>query len=123
MQTIGWRAQSHRLVESWEFVPDVLSPRSVEISLYPTSHPQSVTTVRIQIHWFVTGDYYVHYTESRGETQYQCRWERHSKTNALKTHFHPLPDAGEAVDSHIGTHPLVVSFVVLNWMRERVEQL
>ena len=123
MQMIGRRAQSHRLVESWEFVPDELSPRSVEISLHPTLYPQSVTTARIQIHWFVTGDYYVHYIESLEETQYQCRWDRHPKTNAPRTHFHPPPDAGEAVDSHIGTHPLAVLFAVLDWISERIEQL
>ena len=123
MQTIGRRAQSHRLVESWEFVPDTLSPRSVEIALHPTLYPESVTTARIQIHWFVTGDYYFHYIESCGETQYQCRWDRHPKTNAPRTHFHPPPDAGEPVHSHIGTHPLAVLFAVLDWISERVEQL
>jgi len=29
MQTVGRRAQSHRLIESWEFVPDGLSLRSL----------------------------------------------------------------------------------------------
>ena len=123
MQTIGRRAQSHRLVTSWEFVPNSLSPRSLEISLHSAAYPESVTAARIEIHWFVTGDYYVHYIETRGETQYQCRWDRHPKTNAPRTHFHPPPNAGEAVDSPVGTHPLAVLFAVLDWVNERVDQL
>jgi len=123
LQTIGRRAQSHPLVDSWKFVPDSLSPRSLEITLRPAVYPQPVETARIDIHWFVTGDYYFHYFEDRNDTTYQCRWDRHPKTDAPRAHFHPPPDAGAATDSSVGTHPLGVLFAVLDWVGERVDQL
>jgi len=72
MQTIGRRAQSHRFVESWEFVPDALSPRLLEISLHSAAYLESVTTAQIQTNWFVTGDYYLSTRrESRRLRRYQ----------------------------------------------------
>ena len=123
MQTIGRRAQSHPLADSWAFVPDGLSPRSLVLTFRPAVYPQSVATARIEIHWFVTVDYYFHYIEGWGETQYQCRWDRHPKTDAPRTHFHPPPDAGAATDSPLGEHPLAVLLAVLDWVNERIEQL
>ena len=123
LQTVGRRAQSHPLVDSWTFVPDALSPRSLKITLRPDVYPQAVETARIDVHWFVTGDYYFHYIEDWMDRTYQCRWDRHPKADAPRAHFHPPPDAGTATDSPVGTHPLAVLFAVLDWVNERVDQL
>ncbi|GAD53896.1 hypothetical protein MBEHAL_2656 [Halarchaeum acidiphilum MH1-52-1] len=82
-----------------------------------------VDAVRLEIHWFDTDDYYVHYIETRGDASYQCRWDRHPKTDAPRSHFHPPPDAGAAVASSLGTHALEVLFTVLDWVSDRVETL
>lgn len=123
MQTLGRRAETHPLVDSWRFEPDRLSPRSLVISLDPTAYPGAVDTVRIEVHWFVRGDYYVHYVENRGGSHLQCRWDRHPKTDAPRSHFHPPPDASGVGSSSLGDHHLEVLFTVLDWVFERVETL
>ena len=122
MQTLGRRAETHPLVDSWRFEPDRLSPRSLVISLASTAYPHTVDGARIEIHWFVTGDYYVHYVEDRGTARFQCRWDRHPKTDAPKRHFHPPPDANGVESSPVGDHHLDVLFSVLDWVAERVER-
>jgi len=123
METIAQRSETHPLVASWQFQPDRLSPRFLHITLDESTYPESVTAVRLEIHWFATGDYYIHYVESHQETQYQCRWDRHPKTGVPRSHFHPPPDAGEAEVSPVGTHHLDVLFEVLDWATERVSEL
>ena len=105
MRTLGRRTATHPLVESWAFEPD------------------AVDSARINIHWFVANDYYVHYIETRGTARYQCRWDRHSKTDAPRTHIHPPPDAGDAEPSPLDAHHLDVLFTVLDRVTERVETL
>ena len=123
METLARRSETHPLVTSWAFRPDRLSPRVLEITLDSSAYPASVDAVRLDIHWFVTGDYYVHYLETNDETQYQCRWDRHPKTAAPRAHFHPPPDAGNAEPSSVGPHHLDVLFTVLDWVAERVSTL
>ncbi|TKX46030.1 MULTISPECIES: hypothetical protein [unclassified Halorubrum] len=123
METIGRRAETHPLVDSWRFEPDRIAPRSLVLSLDAAAYPPAVDTARLDVHWFVTGDYYFHYVERRGAARAQCRWDRHPKTDAPRRHFHPPPDAGSAEPSPLGDHHLDVLFSVLDWVTERVEQL
>ena len=123
METLARRSETHSLVTSWALTPDRLSPRSLEITLDPAAYPAYVDAARLEIHWFVTGDYYVHYVETHKETHYQCRWDRHSKTDTPRTHFHPPPDAGDAEPSPVGTHHLDVLFEVLDWVTEHLVAL
>lgn len=123
LRTIGRRAASHPLVESWRFSPSSSSPRELEIRIDASAYPADVDSVRLDVHWFTTDDYYFHYAETRGDEQYQCRWDRHPKTDAPRTHFHPPPNAGTATDSPLGRYHLEVLFTVLDWISERVECL
>ena len=123
LRALGARAAGHPLVESWAFAPTNASPRALELRLAADAYPTGVDAARLDVHWFRSGDYYVHYVETSGEGRYQCRWDRHPKSDAPRTHFHPPPDAGEAVASPLATHPLDVLFAVLDWVGERVESL
>jgi hypothetical protein len=122
METIGRRAATDPLVESWRFEPDRIAPWSLVLSLDATAYPSAVDAARIDVHWFVTGDYYLHYVEERDSSRFQCRWDRHPKTDAPRSHFHPPPDAGGAEPSPLGDHHLDVLFSVLDWVAERVER-
>ncbi|WP_135853689.1 hypothetical protein [Halorussus salinus] len=123
LRTLGRRAASHPLVASWELRPTSSSPRELELRFDASGYPRAVDDVRLDVHWFTTDDYYFHYVETRGDDRYQCRWDRHPKTDAPRAHFHPPPDAGTAMESPLGTHHLDVLFTVLDWIRERVESL
>ena len=125
LRTIARRAESHPLVGGWTFEPSSVSPRHLELPLVASAYPRPVTAARIDLRWFTTDDYSVHYVETRTDRSdpYQCRWDRHPKTTAPRTHFHPPPDAGEAELSSMGSHHLDVLFSVLDWIRDRVDTL
>lgn len=123
LRTMGRRAGSSPLVDSWRFEPDSVSPRHLELQLDASHYPAAVDEARLEVHWFTTDDYYLHYLETRGDDHYQCRWDRHPKTDAPRTHFHPPPEAGPAEASSLGSHHLEVLFAVLDWISERIEGL
>ncbi|POG55555.1 hypothetical protein [Haloferax marisrubri] len=126
LQTLAQRAATHPLVVDWSFDPSSLSPRRLQLSLDAHAYPERVATARLDIRWFTSGDYSVHYLELGQDDgdgpQYHCRWDRHPKPTAPRTHFHPPPDAGTAEPSSLEPHHLEVLFTALDWIRERVEQ-
>lgn len=125
LRALARRADSHPLVDDWRFQPDGISPRVLELHLDPDQYPPPVGHVRIDVRWFETDDYTVHYLETRADSVWQCRWDCHPKPDARRAHFHPPPDAADNVDpSELGeSHYLDVLFAVLDWVTGRVEDL
>jgi hypothetical protein len=122
-RTLGRRSAPHPLVGCWRLDPPV-GPRQLVVELDAASYPPTVTAARIDARWFDSGDYSIHYLELRGETEWQCRWDRHPKPSAPRSHVHPPPDAGDAEPSPLdGDDPLAVWFAVLDWVRGRVASL
>jgi hypothetical protein len=120
LETLGRRAASHPLVLGWRLEPHA-APRMLVVDLDAGSYPPTVTEVRLDVRWFDSGDYAIHYVEHRGDEAWQCRWDRHAKPTAPRAHVHPPPDAGDAEPSPLdGSDPLAVWFAVLDWTRERV---
>lgn len=115
--------ETNPLVDSWQFDPDRFSSRSLVVSLDSTAYLHAVEGARIEVHWFVTGDYDGHYVGDRGTAWFQCRCDRHPKTDAPKSHFHPPPNANGVEPSPLGDHHLDVPFSILDWVSGRVEQL
>lgn len=125
LQTLAHRATTHPLVNDWAFDPSSASPRLLQITLDASAYPAAVTAARIDIRWFVSDDYSVHYLEEHqpNADRYQCRWDRHPKSTAPRSHRHPPPDAGDAEPSALEPHHLAVLFAVLDWVSDRVEHL
>lgn len=125
LEVLGGRAVSHPLVDEWQFRPDALSPRRLELRLDADQFPNDVSAVRLDVRWFDGDDYSVHYLEVRGQDAWQCRWDRHPKPDVPTAHVHPPPNAASAVEpSDVdASHPLGVLFSVLDWIADRVRQL
>ena len=125
LEAVGRRTESHPLVDGWVFQPDAMSPRRLELRLDVDQYPTSITAARLDIRWFENGDYAFHYVERRDDDRWQCRWDRHPKPDAPRTHFHPPPDTSSDVEpSEIeASHHLGVSFSVLDRIDERVRSL
>lgn len=125
LTVLGRRAASHGLVETWSLQPDDISPRHLEIRLDPKRYPPGVDATRLDVGWYEGDEYTVHCVESRGEGRWQCRWDRHHKPDAPRTHFHPPPDAGSEIEPSPldETHYLGVLFAVLDWVADRVATL
>ena len=125
LEVLAQRAATHPLVSTWGFRPDAISPRVLELQLDETQYPSAVREARVDIRWFVGGDYTVHYLEIREEETWQCRWDRHPKPEASREHYHPPPDASADVEqsSLESDHHLDVLFAVLEWIEDRVQTL
>jgi hypothetical protein len=124
LRVLGRRAAGHPLVDTWAFQPDAMTPRSLALHLDAAQYPPAVETVRLDIRWFVGGDYTVHYVETRGGDVWQCRWDRHPKPDGPRAHFHPPPDADGVESSPLsGSGHLELLFSVLDWVTDRLEQL
>lgn len=125
LQTIGQRAASHPLVESWAFDPSSISPRLLRIHLDSSGYTEDIDAARLDARWFTNGDYSMHYLEDHAGAAdvFQCRWDRHPKTDAPRTHFHPPPDAARVEPLSLEPHHMTVLFTVLDWVTERVEEL
>lgn len=125
LEQLGRRAVTHPLVADWMLEPDSLSPRKLVIRFDEGQYPTAIQRARIDIRWFEGGDYSVHYVETHGDDErWQCRWDRHDKPTAPRTHFHPPPNA-EGVESssrQAETH-LDVLFVTLGWVGDRIGTL
>lgn len=126
LEELGQRASTHPLVDEWSLQPDTISPRRLELLLDEGQYPPSVEAARLDIRWFVSGDYTVHYLETQGEEVWQCRWDRHPKPGESTAHFHPPPDAGSDIEPstiQATPHHLSVLFDVLDWITDRLVQL
>lgn len=125
LEVLAHRGRSHPLVSGWAFRPDSISPRVLELHLDAARYPVAVDDARVDIRWFVGGDYTAQYLESRPNGTWQCRWDRHPKPDAPRAHFHPPPDASpNVVPSPVAVdHHLDLLFGVLEWIDERIAKL
>lgn len=125
LEILAQRAATHSLVSNWEFRPDSISPRVLELRLDETQYPAATSDVRVDVRWFIGGDYTVHYLETRENERWQCRWDRHPKPTAPREHYHPPPDASSRVEpsSLESEHHLEVLFSVFERIEDRIREL
>ncbi|QLG49662.1 hypothetical protein [Natrinema halophilum] len=125
LEILAQRAATHPLCLDWEFRPDSISPRVLEIQLDDAQYPSFVTAVRVDVRWFVGGDYTVHYLEFRPNETWQCRWDRHPKPVGPREHFHPPPDASSDIASTPleSDHHLDILFELLEWVEDRIQTI
>ena len=107
-EVLAQRAITYPLVPTWESRPDPISPRVLELQLDRTRYPSVVCEVRIDVRWFVGGDYTVHYLEIREEETWQCQWDRDPKPEAPRSKVDPDPIVFE---SHVSGLPKLAQFV------------
>lgn len=125
LRLLGRSAATHRLVTGWALLPDGVSPRRLRLPIDAGRYPATVEAVRIDLRWYVGGEYTIHYLESGGDRRWECRWDHHPKPGAPTAHQHPPPAAGaDVIPSSLDEdHPLGVLFGVLEWVADRVATL
>lgn len=116
---------SDSLLAETEFAPDSYEPRLLHALLDAGRYPESITAARLDIRWFTTGDFSIHYIEEHdNEGQWECRWDRHPNTHNTRLHFHQPPTAEEITDLSLPSlHPLDVYSTVLAAIEQRLETL
>ena len=113
------------LAAATQFDPNTHEPRLLTATLDTERYPDTVTDARIDIRWFTTGDFSIHYVETRGDnTHWECRWDRHPNTHNSRLHFHEPPTDIEVSDLDLASlHPLDVYSTVFEAIEQRIESL
>jgi len=116
---------SDSLVAETMFDPDPYEPRLLRGRLDAGRYPDPVTAARLDIRWFTTGDFSVHYVEEHADEEpWECRWDRHPNTHNTRLHFHEPPSTTEITDLELPSfHPLDVYSTVLAAIDQRIETL
>jgi hypothetical protein len=87
-----------RLAGSDRFSTVTVQPESARDSVVAEFdlgfYPAAVERAYLQIRWFQTDDFSVHYLEAYASREtWECRWDRHPNDHNTREHFHPPPDA------------------------------
>ena len=116
---------SDSLVIETAFDPDSYEPRLLHAILDLGRYPESVTSGRLNIRWFTTGDFSIHYLEEHTNSEHwECRWDHHPNTHHTRLHFHQPPTATDIIDLELPSlHPLEVYSTVLTAIEQRLEIL
>ncbi|RQG94812.1 hypothetical protein [Natrarchaeobius chitinivorans] len=116
---------SDSLIIETAFNPDPYEPRLVTGQLNPEQYPDSVTAARLNIRWFTTGDFSIHYVEEHEDgTLWECRWDWHSNTHNTRLHFHEPPSATEVTDIELPSlHPLEIYSTVLTTIAPDIKNI
>jgi len=125
LQLLDRRLSERSLVSVTEYDPDSYEPRLFRVRLDDEQFPDAVTAARLDIRWFTTGDFSIHYVEThRDDTEWECRWDRHPNEHNTRLHFHRPPNATDVVDLSLSaTHPMHVSMTVFEAITRRVGSL
>ncbi|WP_042662073.1 hypothetical protein [Haloferax sp. ATB1] len=113
------------LVAETMFDPDSYEPRLLSAHLDTARYPEIVTSARLDVRWFTTGDFSIHYIEAHdNDSEWECRWDRHPNTHNSRVHFHTPPTATDVTDLELSSlHPLAVYSTVLTAIEQRLETL
>jgi hypothetical protein len=113
---------THPLVAATDYDPDAHEPRILQVLLDGNQYPTDKESPRLDIRWFKTDDFSIHYFESNGD-RWECRWDRHPNPHNARTHFHEPPDCNSIQDITLPDHPLDVLFTVLEAVTDRIERI
>ena len=110
------------LVADTEFQPRAMEPRRLVATFDTDAFPETVANARLDIRWFTTGDFSLHYVETTTDgDQWECRWDRHPNPHNARIHFHEPPDGTSVADLSLeSTHPLDVYSTVIAAIQQRL---
>jgi len=110
------------LVADTEFQPSPTEPRRLVATLDIDAFPEAVATARLDIRWFTTGDFSLHYVETMADDKrWECRWDRHPNPHNARLHFHEPPDGTAVVGLDLESiHPLDVYATVVAAIQQRL---
>jgi len=111
------------LIASTEFDPDSYEPRILRVLCEESRYPPTVETARLDIRWFASGDFSIHYVETRAGDHWECRWDRHPNPHSARLHFHQPPAGDEITDlTWSSLHPVDAVSTVVGAIEQRIDQ-
>ncbi|MFC6974411.1 hypothetical protein ACFQL1_06655 [Halomicroarcula sp. GCM10025709] len=82
-------------------------------------------SARFEIRWYRNDDFNIHYQETRQDSVWECRWDRHPNVHNSRDHFHPPPAASrtDAVDAQWPADHRDMGQLVFDRIEERIDTL
>ncbi|QZP39174.1 hypothetical protein [Halobaculum magnesiiphilum] len=116
---------SDPVVAETKFEPDSHEPRLLRALLDAGRYPDVVAAARVDVRWFTTGDFSIHYFEDRDDDSlWECRWDRHPNAHNARLHFHEPPTGAEISNLDLlSLHPLDVYSTTFEAIEQRIESL
>lgn len=124
LRLIERRLADDQLIATTGFEPDSYEPQLLRAACDMDRYPPAIDTARLDIRWFTTGDFSIHYLETTVESeQWECRWDRHPNPHSSRLHFHQPPTGDESTDLTLASlHPLDVVSTVLAAVEHRLTE-
>jgi hypothetical protein len=111
------------IVATTEFEPDSYEPRTLHALCEESRYPATVETARLDVRWFTSDDFSLHYVETMAADQWECRWDRHPNPHNARFHFHQPPNGDDIVDlTWSSLHPIDVLSAVIAAIEQRTDQ-
>lgn len=122
LQLLDRHLSGQSLVASTAFDPDNYEPRRLRARLDTEQFPETTHAARLDVWWFTTGDFSIHYVETHADgSRWECRWDRHPNEHNARLHFHRPPDGNDVTDLSLpSVHPLEVYSTVLDALEQRL---
>lgn len=120
-ERIGRRLDRNPRFESVAVQPST-APTSI-VAAYDLGYfPAAISRASLQIRWYETDDFSIHYSEQYDDSTWECRWDRHPNSHNTRSHFHPPPDANTpGEDAEFPTDWRDVLATVLSTLDDRIE--
>lgn len=111
------------LIATTEYKPDSYEPRILQALCEQSRYPAAVETARLDIRWFASDDFSLHYLETMADDRWECRWDRHPNPHNARLHFHQPPEGDDIVDlTWSSLHPIDVLSTVIAAIEQRIDQ-
>lgn len=111
------------IVATTEFDPDSYEPQVLRAVCDESRYPPTVETARLDIRWFASDDFSIHYVEMMAADRWECRWDRHPNPHNARLHFHQPPTGDDIADlTWSSLHPIDVVSTVVAAIEQRIEQ-
>ena len=68
-------------------------PTRLEATFDPDRDPPGLERRFLDVRWYTSDDFRIHYQEEWRDWNWRARWDRHPSTHNARDHFHPPPDA------------------------------
>lgn len=111
------------LVATTEYEPDSYEPRILHALCEESRYPATVETARLDIRWFVSGDFSLHHIETMADDRWECRWDRYPNPHNARLHFHQSPNGDNIVDlTWSSPHPIDVLSTMIAAIEQRIDR-
>lgn len=74
-------------------ITDANGHLELQVQLSTAYYPETVQAVSLTVRWYTNDDFKIHYRETHGASDWECRWDRHPNPHNAREHFHEPPDA------------------------------